>query len=46
MAVPPERHVDARVVRTRNEVLRTALAVLIEDGWEAVTHSRLAKIAG
>jgi AcrR family transcriptional regulator len=38
--------VDARVVRTRNDILRAALEVLTEEGLEAVTHHRLAEVAG
>ncbi len=37
---------DARVVRTRNDVLRAALDVLIDEGRDAVTHQRLAQVAG
>lgn len=38
--------VDARVVRTRNDVLRTALQVLIDEGRDAVTHRHVAQVAG
>ncbi len=38
--------VDARVVRTRNDVLGTAIDVLIDDGWEAVTQPNIARAAG
>lgn len=38
--------VDPRVVRTRNDVLPVAVRVLIDQGWEAVTPSRVAKEAG
>lgn len=41
-----EPTVDARVVRTRNDILRTALQVLVEQGWDAVTHAHLAEQAG
>ena len=37
---------DARVVRTRNDVSRAALRVLTEQGWDAVTHAHLARVAG
>ena len=37
---------DARVVRTRNDVSRTALRVLVEQGGDAVTHAHLAREAG
>lgn len=37
---------DARVVRTRNDVSRAALHVLVEQGWDAVTHAHLARVAG
>ena len=37
---------DARVLRTRAEVARTALAVLTEEGSDALTHARVAEIAG
>lgn len=38
--------VDPRVVRTRNDVLRTAIEVLLEEGWDAVTQPRVARAAG
>ncbi|HYN56665.1 MAG TPA: helix-turn-helix domain-containing protein [Motilibacterales bacterium] len=38
--------VDPRVVRTRNDVLPVAVRVLVDEGWEAVTPSRVAKEAG
>ena len=38
--------VDARILRTRNDVLRIALQVAIERGWEAVTHPTVAALAG
>lgn len=37
---------DARIIRTRHDVLRTALQVAIEQGWEAVTHPTIAAQAG
>lgn len=37
---------DARVVRTRNDVLHTALTVLVDEGRDAVTHLRVAEAAG
>lgn len=37
---------DARILRTRNDILRTALDVLTSEGLEAVTHHRLAEVAG
>jgi AcrR family transcriptional regulator len=43
MAPTPE---DARVVRTRRDVLHTALAVLLDEGRDAVTHLRVAEAAG
>lgn len=38
--------VDARVVRTRNDILGTTLRVLVEEGREAVTHNHVARVAG
>jgi AcrR family transcriptional regulator len=38
--------VDARIVRTRNDVLSAALRILITDGLDAVTHGNLAAQAG
>lgn len=38
--------VDARVVRTRNDVLGTALRILVDEGREAVTHNYVAAEAG
>lgn len=43
---PTVGHVDARVVRTRNDVLAAAITVLVDEGWEALTHPRVAKVAG
>ncbi len=37
---------DARVSRTRADVARAALEVLTGEGSEAVTHARVAEIAG
>jgi AcrR family transcriptional regulator len=37
---------DARVSRTRADVARAALAVLTGEGSEAVTHARVAELAG
>lgn len=41
-----DRSVDPRVVRTHNDVLRAALQVLIDEGWESVTRPRVARVAG
>lgn len=38
--------VDPRVTRTRNDVLRTAIRVLLDEGWESVTHAHVARTAG
>ncbi|MDQ2814699.1 MAG: TetR/AcrR family transcriptional regulator [Actinomycetota bacterium] len=38
--------VDARVVRTRNDILRAALHLVTDEGLEAVTHHHLAEVAG
>src|ERR1700744_3591498 len=38
--------VDARVIRTRNDILRAALEVLTEEGLDAVTHHPLAEVSG
>jgi AcrR family transcriptional regulator len=37
---------DARVVRTRADVGRTALDVLVNEGSDALTHARVAELAG
>lgn len=37
---------DARIVRTRADVARTAFDVLVEEGSEALTHARVAERAG
>ncbi len=37
---------DSRVTRTRADVARTALRVLTEEGLDALTHARVAEIAG
>ena len=41
-----ERAMDARVVRTRHDVLNAALRVLLDEGWEAVTQPYLARVSG
>ncbi|MEJ5256559.1 MAG: TetR/AcrR family transcriptional regulator [Acidimicrobiales bacterium] len=38
--------VDPRVVRTRRDVLAAARSVLLEEGWERVTVSRVADRSG
>jgi AcrR family transcriptional regulator len=37
---------DARVRRTRADIARTALDVLVAEGSDALTHARVAEIAG
>ncbi len=37
---------DARIVRTRADIARTAFNVLVEEGAEALTHARVAERAG
>lgn len=37
---------DPRVVRTRNDILGATLQVLIDEGWDAVTHQHVAQVAG
>ncbi len=37
---------DARIVRTRADVARTAFDVLVEEGSDALTHARVAERAG
>lgn len=37
---------DARVARTRTDVARAALGVLTSEGSDAVTHARVAEVAG
>lgn len=43
---PTDAAVDARVGRTRADVSRTALQVLISEGADALTHAHVAEIAG
>ena len=43
---PSDSGEDARVARTRADVARAALEVLTREGSEAVTHARVAEIAG
>jgi AcrR family transcriptional regulator len=38
--------VDARVTRTRRDVLAATVDELVEGGWDAVTHARVAARAG
>ncbi|MFC5381674.1 TetR/AcrR family transcriptional regulator [Aquipuribacter nitratireducens] len=37
---------DSRVLRTRRDVLTAAMDELVEGGWDAVTHARVAGRAG
>ncbi|AFM14979.1 transcriptional regulator [Mycolicibacterium chubuense NBB4] len=37
---------DARVARTRADVSRAALDVLRSEGWDDVTHAKVAEVAG
>lgn len=46
MARDTDPGVDARVVRTRHDVLRTAIQVLLDEGREALTHAHVAALAG
>lgn len=41
-----EEPVDARVVRTRRDVLAATIEELVEGGWDGVTHARVARRAG
>jgi len=41
-----EEPVDARVVRTRRDVLAATIEELVEGGWDSVTHARVARRAG
>jgi AcrR family transcriptional regulator len=43
---PADTVEDARVARTRSDVARAALEVLTREGSDAVTHARIAEIAG
>ena len=43
---PPGTGEDARVARTRGDVARAALEVLTVEGSDAVTHARVAELAG
>jgi AcrR family transcriptional regulator len=43
---PPGTGEDARVARTRADVARAALEVLTVEGSDAVTHARVAELAG
>lgn len=45
-APPYDSPVDARVVRTRRDVLAATMDELVEGGWDAVTHARVARRAG
>lgn len=37
---------DPRVVRTRADVLHAAIGVLVEEGWDKLTHRHVAEVAG
>ena len=45
-AIAPGTGEDARVARTRGDVARAALEVLTVEGSDAVTHARVAELAG
>lgn len=45
-ASEPSSAVDPRIIRTRNDILATTLKVLIDEGWDAVTHAHVAAVAG
>jgi len=38
--------VDPRVLRTRKDVLFAVVQVLLDEGWEAFGHARVAQVAG
>lgn len=38
--------VDPRVVRTRHDILGTALRMVVDEGPEALTHQHIAQVAG
>lgn len=42
---PPAR-MDARVARTRSSVQDAAVIILLEEGWDQLTHARVAQVAG
>lgn len=42
----PGMGLDPRVVRTRHDVLAAARAVLVEEGWQRVTVTRVAERSG
>ncbi|MHA0289574.1 TetR/AcrR family transcriptional regulator [Mycobacterium sp. C3-094] len=42
----PANGEDSRIIRTRADVGRTALDVLVTEGSDAVTHARVAELAG
>src|SRR6201996_9306018 len=48
MAPPRDKAppVDARVIRTRNDILRATLEVLTSQGLDGLTHPHLAEVAG
>jgi AcrR family transcriptional regulator len=43
---PAAEALDPRVVRTRRDVLDATITELVEGGWDAVTHARVAARAG
>ena len=48
MAPAPTRtaHVDPRVLRSRNDILSGTLQILLDEGWDSVTHARVAQLTG
>ena len=41
-----DQPLDPRVVRTRHDVLQATVDVLLDEGWDAVTHPHVARVAG
>ena len=46
MVIAPDSFPDARVIRTRNDILSAALKILADEGQDALTHPHLARVAG
>ena len=46
MNVMTDEAIDPRVARTRRDVVDATAALLLEVGWDGVTHARVAQRSG
>jgi len=46
MATDGSDTLDPRIARTRRDVVDTTAGMLVDDGWDAITHAEVARRAG